>query len=60
MKAMPSGTAVSASAALCSVSPSSATDPDSAVTVACASAVAPSTASETHSTRRPSALATSW
>ena len=41
MKAIPSGTAVSASAALCSVSPSSATEPDSATTAAWITAVAP-------------------
>ena len=34
MNAMASGTAVSASAALCSVSPSSATDPETATTAA--------------------------
>ncbi|WP_341868909.1 cation transporter, partial [Streptomyces murinus] len=53
MKAMPSGTAVSASAALCTVSPSSATEPETATTPACARAVAPSTASETHRARMP-------
>ena len=53
----PSGTAVSASAALCSVSPSSATDPDSAATAAWITAVAPRTAREIHSARIPSALA---
>ena len=52
---MPSGTAVSASAELCSASPSSATEPDSATTTACASAVAARAASEIHKTRRPSA-----
>ena len=41
--ATPSGTAVSASAALCRVSPSSATDPDNATTAAWISAVTPST-----------------
>ena len=54
---MPSGTAVSASAALCSVSPSSATEPETATTAAWSSAVPPSTASEIHSARMPSALA---
>jgi len=39
------------------VSPSNATDPDSAVTAAWISAVAPSTASEIYSARMPSALA---
>ena len=53
---MPSGTAVSASAALCRVSPSSATDPDTATTAAWASAVTARTASEIHSARMPSAL----
>ena len=52
---MPSGTAVSASAELCSASPSSATEPDRATTTACAHAVAASPASEIHSARRPSA-----
>ena len=52
---MPSGTAVSASAELCSASPSSATEPDSATTTACASAVAASPASEIHRARSPSA-----
>ena len=52
---MPSGTAVSASAPLCSASPSSATEPDSATTAIWASAVAARPASEIHSVRRPSA-----
>ena len=52
---MPSGTAVRASAALCSVSPSSATDPDTATTIAWITVVAPSTASEIHNARMPSA-----
>ncbi|GDY72388.1 hypothetical protein SAV31267_018730 [Streptomyces avermitilis] len=52
---MPSGTAVSASAALCTVSPSSATDPESTTTTAWAAAVTPSTASETQSARMPRA-----
>ena len=41
VNATPSGTAVSASAALCSVSPSSPTDPDSTATTAWISAVGP-------------------
>ena len=53
-KAKPSGTAVSASATLCSVSPSSATEPDNTTISACATAVAPSTPSEIHSARMPS------
>jgi hypothetical protein len=56
MNATASGTAVSASAALCSVSPSSATDPDAAATAACTAAVPARMASDTHSTRIPSAL----
>ncbi len=52
---MPRGTAVSASAALCTVSPSSATDPDTTTTAACTSAVTPSTASDTHRARIPRA-----
>ena len=51
---MPSGTAVSASATLCAVSDSSATEPDSTTMTAWASAVAPSAASEIHSARMPS------
>ena len=54
---MPSGTAVSASAALCRVSPSSATDPEAATTTAWASAVTARTASEIHSARMPCSLA---
>ena len=54
---MASGTAVSASAALCSVSPSSATEPETATTAAWSAAVAASTASEIHSVRMPAALA---
>ncbi|HWM98855.1 MAG TPA: hypothetical protein VNO54_17575 [Streptosporangiaceae bacterium] len=52
--ATPSGTAVSASAALWMVLPSSATDPDSATITACTAAVAPSVASEIHNVRMPS------
>ena len=52
----PSGSAVRASAALCRVSPSSATEPDAAVTAAWISAVTPSTPSEIHSVRMPSRL----
>jgi hypothetical protein len=54
---MPSGTAVSASAALCSVSPSSATEPEISTTASWISAVTARTASEIHSARIPSALA---
>ena len=54
---MPSGTAVSASATLCSVSPSSATEPDHQATSACSAAVPPSTAREIHSARMPAPLA---
>ena len=57
MNATASGTAVSASAALCSVSPSSATDPENATTIACSTAVAASTVWVIHSARRPSAMA---
>jgi hypothetical protein len=42
---------------LCSVSPSSATEPDTATTAAWISAVAPSIAADTHSARIPSRLA---
>ncbi len=56
MNATPSGTAVSASAALCKVSPSSATEPDTAATAAWISAVTPRTAREIHSARMPCAL----
>src|SRR6476661_309728 len=45
--------AVSASATLCSVSDSSATDPDAAATTAWKTAVAPSAASEIHRARMP-------
>ncbi len=51
---MPSGTAVSASAALCTVSPSRATDPDRATITAWTTAVIPRTTSEIHSVRMPS------
>ena len=54
---MPSGTAVSASAALCRVSPSNATDPETATTAAWTRAVPPRTASEIQSARMPAALA---
>src|SRR6516164_4533589 len=56
---MPSGTAVSASVALCSVSPSRATDPDSATTTPWTTAVQASPARENHSARIPSAEAAS-
>ena len=51
---MPTGMAVRASARLCRVSESSATDPDSTTTTAWNAAVTPSTASEIHSARMPS------
>ncbi len=51
---MPSGTAVSASAALWTVSPNSATDPDRATITAWTAVVAASTTSEIHSVRIPS------
>ncbi len=51
---MPSGTAVSASAALWIVSPSSATDPDSATTTSWITLVRPRMPSESHRVRRPS------
>jgi hypothetical protein len=51
---MPSGTAVSASAALWMVSPRSATDPDSATITAWTTVVSPRTAREIHSVRIPS------
>lgn len=51
--AIASGTAVSASATLCSVSPSSATEPDQATMTAWSAAVTMSTANEMPSTRMP-------
>lgn len=51
---MPSGTAVSASAALWTVSPSSATDPDSTTITTCTAVVSPRTTREAHSVRMPS------
>ncbi len=52
--AMPSGIAVSASPKLWIRSASSATEPDNENTTACASAVAPSTASASSTVRTPS------
>ncbi len=51
---MPSGTAVRASAALWTVSPSRATDPDRATITAWTTVVTPRTTSEIHSVRMPS------
>jgi hypothetical protein len=59
MNATASGNAVSASAALWIVPPSSATDPDFATTTACSAAVTARPAKEIHSARSPSALPSS-
>ncbi len=52
-KAIPSGTAVSASATLCRVSPSSATEPEKATIAAWARAVTVSAIREIHRARMP-------
>ena len=59
VKATHSGTAVSASERLCTVSASSATEPERTTTAAWTSAVTPSTARLTRTARLPSSLASS-
>ena len=56
MNATNKGTAVKASATLCNVSPSNATDPDSTTTPACRTAVTPRPTKLMSSARRPAAL----
>src|SRR6266540_6394216 len=56
-KATSNGTAVSASATLCNVSPSRATDPGSTTTAPCTAAVKPNPARLSSKARRPAASA---